>query len=100
MKNIVLVCANGMSTGMLMNKMRAEAQKQGFECTVNAYPVSQVQSLAATANCILIGPQVRYELENVKKLCPGVPVAVIDMVKYGRLQGDKVLEDAKKLMGM
>ncbi len=100
MKSIVLVCANGMSTGMLMNKMRAEAQKQGFECTVNAYPVSQVQSLADTADCILIGPQVRYELENVKKLCPNVPVGVIDMVAYGRLDGAKVLAAAKTMMGV
>ena len=100
MKNIVLVCAQGMSTGMLMNKMRAEAKKQGFECTINAYSVSQVKSVAATADCILIGPQVRYELDNVKKQCPNIPVSVIDMVQYGRLQGDNVLATAKKLMGV
>ena len=99
MKHIVLVCANGMSTGALMNRMRAEAEKQGFECTIDAYPVSQVQSQAASADCILIGPQVRYELDNVKNLCHGIPVSVIDMIAYGRLDGAKVLESAKALMG-
>lgn len=99
MKKIVLVCANGMSTGMLMNKMRDEAARTGYECTINAYPVSQVQAVAADADCILIGPQVRYEKEGVQKLLPNIPVAVIEMTDYGRLRGDKVLETAKKLMG-
>ena len=99
MRKIVLVCANGLSTGMLMNKMRDAAAKSGYECTINAYPVAQVQAQASDADCILIGPQVRYELDNVKKQCPNVPVMVIDMAQYGRLQGDKVLAGARKLIG-
>lgn len=99
MKKIVLVCANGMSTGMLMNRMREVAAKEGYECTINAYAVSQVQTAAADADCILIGPQVRYEKANVQKLLPGKPVDVIDMVAYGRLDAVKVLAAAKKLMG-
>ena len=95
MKNIVLLCAQGMSTGMLMNKMRAAAKASGYECTISASSVSQ----AKTADCILIGPQVRYELDNVRKQCPDLPVDVIDMVAYGRLDGAKVLAAAQKLMG-
>lgn len=99
MRKIVLVCANGLSTGVLMNKMRETAAKEGYECTVNAYAVSQVQTVAADADCILVGPQVRYEKANIQKLLPGKPVDVIDMVAYGRLDGAKVLAAAKKLMG-
>ncbi len=99
MKKIVLVCANGLSTGVLVTKMRDAAAKEGYECTVNAYAVSQVQAVGADADCILIGPQVRYEKDNVQKLLPGKPVEVIDMVAYGRLDGVKVLASAKKLMG-
>ena len=99
MKRIVLLCAQGMSTGMLMNKMREAAKKSGYECTINAYPVSQAKNVAEQADCILIGPQVRYEKDNVKKQCPEIPVDVIDMVSYGRLDGAKVLAAAKKLMG-
>lgn len=99
MKNIVLVCAQGMSTGMLMNKMRDIAQKENYECTISAFSVSQAKTVADKADCILIGPQVRYELDTVKKDCPNVPIDVIDMVAYGRLDGEKVLNQAKKLMG-
>lgn len=67
MKKIVLLCAQGMSTGMLMNKMREYAAKIGYECTINAYSVSRAKEMASDADCILIGPQVRYEQDNVKK---------------------------------
>lgn len=99
MKNIVLLCAQGMSTGMLMNKMRSAAKASSYECTISATSVSQAKSAAEIADCILIGPQVRYELENVRKQCPNLPVEVIDMVAYGRLDGAKVLAAARKLMG-
>ena len=53
MKNIVLLCAQGMSTGMLMNKMRAAAKASGYECTISASSVSQAKTAAETADCIL-----------------------------------------------
>lgn len=98
MKNIVLICAQGMSTGMLMNKMRDYAERIGYECNIKAFAVNQAKKIAEEADCILIGPQIRYELESVKKQCPGIPVEVIDMVSYGRLDGEKVLKSAINLM--
>lgn len=100
MKKIVLLCAQGMSTGMLMNKMREIADKTNFDCEIKAFPISQINKASEQADCLLVGPQVRYELENVRNTCPDIPSDVIDMVAYGRLDGAKVLEMAKKLMGM
>lgn len=37
MKKIVLFCAGGMSTSLLVNKMREAAAKQGKEYDINAY---------------------------------------------------------------
>ncbi|MBQ2505998.1 MAG: PTS sugar transporter subunit IIB [Erysipelotrichaceae bacterium] len=99
MRKIVLVCAQGMSTGMLMNKIREAAAKQGYECEISAYPVSQAKAKAEDADVVLVGPQVRYELDNVKKQLPGKPVEVIAMTDYGRLNGENVLNTAKKLIG-
>ena len=31
-------------------------------------------AVAANADCLLIGPQVRYEKDSVAEQCPGVPV--------------------------
>ena len=49
MKNIVLLCAQGMSTGMLMNKMCSAAKASNYECTISATSVSQAKSAAETA---------------------------------------------------
>ncbi len=42
MRKIILACAAGMSTSMLVLNMRTAAQSQGYECTVNACPISDV----------------------------------------------------------
>ena len=79
--------------------MREAAAKQGYECEISAYPVSQAKAKAEDADVVLVGPQVRYELDNVKKQLPGKPVEVIAMTDYGRLNGENVLNTAKKLIG-
>jgi len=99
MRNIVLLCAQGMSTGMLMNKMKDIALKTGYECMINAYSISQINVVATFADCVLVGPQIRYELDGVKKACPNIPVEMIDLASYGRLDGAKVLAMAKKMIG-
>ncbi len=98
MKHIVLLCAQGMSTGMLMNKMREAAKQLNYECSVEAHAVSEAKIVSAYADCILIGPQVRYELDGVRAQCGNIPVDVVDMVAYGRLDGAKVIAQARQLM--
>ena len=99
MKKIVLVCAAGMSTSLLVNKMRAAAADQGYECEINAYPVSEAAQVGASADIVLLGPQVRYNLSKVKEQCPNCPVEAIDMTAYGMMDGKKVLAAARKAMG-
>ena len=41
MKKIVLLCAAGMSTSLLVSKMQAAADKSGFACEIRAYGVAQ-----------------------------------------------------------
>lgn len=100
MKNIVLLCNMGLSTSALMKKMRDYAQQAGFECTVNAYPVSEAPKVGVDADCILLGPQISYQLNAVKKTLPDKPIASIDMQAYGMLDGKKVIDQAKALMGI
>ena len=55
---------------------------------------------ADTADVVLLGPQIRHMLEDVKKIVAGkCPVEVIDMRDYGMIRGEKVLDKALKLVG-
>lgn len=96
--NILLVCAAGMSTSLLVNNMKKAADEKGIEVTINAFPVSQVDRYGPTSDVILLGPQVRYELNNVKKKYPNIPVDMINMQDYGRMDGAKVLHTALSLI--
>lgn len=91
MKNIVLLCAAGMSTSLLVTKMKEAAEKKGFECDINAYPMSEAADKGKDADAILLGPQVQFNLNKVKAMFPDKIVDSIDMQAYGRMDGESVL---------
>ena len=95
MKRIVLLCNGGLSTGILVKKMKAAAEAQDFAC---AAPVSDAEAVGAEADLILLGPQVRFQMETVKKQV-ACPVTSIDPVSYGTMNGKKVLNQVKKELG-
>ncbi|MBM6784595.1 PTS sugar transporter subunit IIB, partial [Enorma massiliensis] len=52
------------------------------------------------ADVILLGPQIGYAKGDFEKAVEGrIPVAVIPMVDYGRMNAAKILDDAKKMLG-
>lgn len=104
MINILLVCSAGMSTSMLVKKMKDAAEKRGIEA--NIWAVGDADSKEATqkADIVLLGPQVRYlESKMRAKVDNKIPVAVIDMRVYGTMNGesalDSALETLKKFKG-
>ncbi|POT96718.1 MULTISPECIES: PTS sugar transporter subunit IIB [Enterobacteriaceae] len=100
MKNIVLCCAAGMSTSMLVQRMKDAAQKKGVEVSIKAVPVSEFKENLTEADIILLGPQVKYEQAKLQAQAEplGKKVAVIDMMDYGMMKGDVVLDKALKLL--
>lgn len=89
--NILLVCSAGMSTSLLVTRMLDYAKEKNIQVNIEAHPVGEVESYGQDADVILLGPQVRFQLSNVKKLFPNKPVEVIDMRDYGMMDGKKVL---------
>jgi cellobiose PTS system EIIB component len=93
---IILVCSAGMSTSMLVKKMRSAAEDKGLEADIEALAESQLKNNLDNLDVVLIGPQVRYLEKKIKEqLEPkGIKVAIIDQMAYGMIRGDKVLEQA------
>ena len=98
MIHIMLCCASGMSTSLLVEKMIKAASEQGIEADIWAVGANEVKANAAKADIILLGPQVRYAQRKIEAEAPGVPVAHIDMKDYGMMNGEKVLEAAIKVI--
>lgn len=62
MRKIVLLCAAGMSTSILVVKMQEAAQAIGYDCDIHAYPVAFAKEKGRDADIVLIGPQVRFKV--------------------------------------
>ena len=97
--HIVLCCNQGMSTSMLVKKMREAAAKNSVDVQIDAYPISEIEEKAPDAAVILLGPQVRFELNRVKGLFPNIPVESINPQDYGLVRGENVLNHAIELAG-
>ena len=100
MINITLVCAAGMSTSMLMSKMQQSAIQQGIEAKIIAMSEAKFETYEEATDVLLIGPQISYMEDEIRsKYEPkGMKVAVIDMIDYGSMNGEKVLKDALNLL--
>lgn len=101
MVKIRLFCAGGMSTSLLVTKMRAAAEAAGVEADIEAHGVGSVdRRVDNMIDCVLLGPQIGYQAKQVKeKLAPlGIPVEVIPMTDYGMVNGKAVFELAQRLI--
>lgn len=100
MIRIKLFCASGMSTSVLVNKMKDAAKAKGIDVEIIAFPESQMNRYLDSMDVALLGPQVGYTLGKAKKLCEpkGIPVDVIPMIDYGMMNGAKVLDFALTLI--
>ncbi len=98
--NIYLVCNAGMSTSILVKKMQDAAKNQEFDVNIEAFSVEILDEKVDSADVILLGPQIRHMLPDVKKMVGDrCPIEVIDMRDYGMINGEKVLNKALKLVG-
>lgn len=95
---ILLVCSAGMSTSMLVTKMQKAANEQNIPAEIVAMAEADAKSQTGF-DVVLLGPQVRFLLKQLTAIFEpqGTPVAVIDSLSYGTMNGQAVLDQALKL---
>lgn len=94
---ILLACNAGMSTSLLVQKMRKEAAFQGIEATIDAEPLGPALEDVQDYDVLMLGPQIKYAEGDAKEAADGkAPVRVIAMADYGRMNAKKILADAQK----
>jgi cellobiose PTS system EIIB component len=100
MIKILLCCAAGMSTSMVVNKMKQAAQAQNIEAEISAVGMEEFDAHYNDYDCYLLGPQIKYKLAElqVKADAVGKPIAVINSMDYGMMKGEKILADAMVMM--
>lgn len=101
-KTIMLVCAAGMSTSLLVSKMQKSAEEQGIDADIFANSANEADGVLENkdVDVLLLGPQVRFMKNQFKEKVEdkGIPVDVINMQDYGMVNGEKVLQAALDLI--
>ncbi len=97
---IVLCCAGGFSTTMLMDSMKKTlkgSQKlnvDDFQFT--AIPVDLLEQEVDGCDVVVVGPQIAHKLDYIKKILEPnkIPYTVIDQDTYGKMDGATALKMA------
>ena len=76
--NVLLVCAGGMSTSILMKKLQQYRDEQGVAGQIQAVGYEDVYQ---DYDVVLMGPQVAYRQGEVEA-ATGLPVAAIPPLDY------------------
>lgn len=100
MTKILLCCAAGMSTSMVVKKMQEAASSKNLSVEVTAVGLDEFDANLDTYDCFLLGPQIKYKLNDFKRRADAVgkPVAVINAMDYGMMKGEKILDEALALL--
>ena len=92
MKKTLLACNAGLSTSMLVQKMKDSAEERKIDVEILAVSVNSINDYL-DYDVLLLGPQVRFLKDNIAEKV-NMPVIVIDTMDYGMLNGTKVLDNA------
>ncbi|WP_238883048.1 PTS sugar transporter subunit IIB [Clostridium sp. YIM B02551] len=98
---ILLMCAAGMSTSLLVSKMESCAKERGIEnIIIKAEPVEDLDKFVDDYDVFLLGPQVKFKEKWVKEVVEskGKRYDNIPAQVYGLVDGKKTLDMALKLL--
>lgn len=95
----VLICCNaGMSSSIIVQKMKDAAAKRNMELTCEAVPNASISDEIGKWDVCLVGPQLIYAVSNIKSIL-NIPVASIEPRIYALADGDKAIDFAMELAG-
>ena len=100
MYKILLACAAGMSTSMLVEKIKESAKSRNIEVLIDAVAEGKAEQIFTEFNIVLLGPQVAHLKAKFKErtAAHGIACEVINMIDYGMMNGENVLNRAIELI--
>ena len=95
---ILLFCAGGFSTNMLMQNMKKvvkqseKLNESDFDFT--AIPADSLEGIVENWDIVLIGPQIAHKIDFIHSVIDplDIPCAVIDKDVYGQMDGATVMK--------
>lgn len=98
--NLLLICGVGMSTSLIVERIKEAAEVRGEPLECWAVMQSAAHENFAKADVILIGPHIAYfrkNLENMAGPLSAIKIGIIDRMDYAMFNGEKILDFALEL---
>ena len=91
---------DGKITAISLDEIKGGQSKKelGEEMEVWAVPRGLAAQQAGKCDVCLVGPQIRFEIKNIRKELPDIPVEMIEMRSYGTMDGKAIVKHAKSLV--
>ncbi|WP_303220320.1 PTS sugar transporter subunit IIB [Enterococcus asini] len=101
-KNLLLICASGITTGMLVRNIQKHIEDKNLKIHVYSAPAIIARQVINEQQIdgILIGPQSRYEIQRLEDLLSfkKIPYRLISQENYEVLNGAGVLEEGLSIL--
>ena len=93
--NILVVCAGGISTSILVENMKMHADNYD---TIKATSLDHLKHYIDNVDVVLAAPQISFAIEQLEMKCKekNIPLFVIDKQIYGNMDGKAVMANLKK----
>lgn len=96
---ILLVCAGGLSSSIVMKKVKKYGEEIGEDIEINAVGTTAVEEESEKGyDCVLTAPQVRNRFAEIEKNCK-IPVAAMPPQDYAIANAKNIVALAKKISG-
>ena len=96
---ILLCCAGGLSSSILMKKMKTYAAGHGEELDIIATGTAEaIEKWDQGWDCVLVAPQASYQINDMKQTIK-IPMEAIPSLEYAIGDAEKVLKLAHEICG-
>lgn len=93
---LLLVCAGGASTSILMKKLEKYAAEKDVAFSVEAKGVMDYEDHYKDKDLILVGPQVGYKKEEIARVT-GLPTDVMAPMDYALGNAENIFKQIDKI---
>ncbi len=95
---VLIVCAGGMSSAILLKAIRLEAEKQGLELKLEAIGAHELENELPYWDLALVAPQIRHWYVSLSEIGKRLnkPVHLIPATGYTPAGAKKVIEIIKR----
>lgn len=93
---ILLVCAGGMSTSILLQKMEKYWAGHNIDLDIKAVGLAEYEDVYENYEIVLVGPQVSYRLKEIKENTQ-LPCETIEAFDYAMGDCVKIMALAEKM---